>query len=268
MNKSFLNWDTDIYDITKDLLPLFKSFKKSNLNEQTFVEPFFGSGSIFLNIDIFDNFIFNSMNVNIFMLINQIKINSNLFISDCKKLFNQNSKNENYFNNTIKEYKATNDYYEKCQKFLFLNQYGIHSQGNVFTGFENEENDLLFFHSRKKNYFPEKEIILMSQKLNEKKNQIFNHYFERVFENLEYGDVVYCNPPKKENEFNQEEHKLLNDLSFKCSLQGSMVIVSCDYNDLNKELYKDCAEYYIKKVKNYSKKIENTKKYEMIAIYA
>lgn len=261
MQKSFLKLKKSNYKFLDDIIPLIHSFRKKNLKEQTFIEPFLGTGSVFLNVQEFNNFILNDLSVNIFMLFSQIKNNPTVFIEDTKKLFTSESKEKIFFENMVRKYIKNNDYYEMCQIFVYLNRHAV--QGIT---------SLNKYGKYKNPYFPKKEINLMHEKLSNNKVSIFNHTFERIFENLEYADVIYCNPPDIEKlntniDFSYEQHKVLTQLATTACLKGSSIIISNSYNEITKELYKDCSEYYIKKIKTsiFNQKIEKEK---IIAIYA
>ena len=73
MEKSFLKWAGSKYRMLDDLIPLINSFRKTNLKDQMFIEPFLGSGSVFLNVTEYNNFILNDLNVDLYMIFNQIK---------------------------------------------------------------------------------------------------------------------------------------------------------------------------------------------------
>lgn len=268
MKKSFLNWENFNNEELMQIVPLIHSFKKENLKNQMFIEPFLGSGSLFLNVDKFDNFIINDTNIQIYMLFKQIKHGHIGFIEDLKLMFCEQTNNKDFFTEEVKKYNSSNDYYKKCLSLIYLNK---HSFNNMIR-FNQSGKFNSSFVKNKTPYFPEKEIIEMNKKLNMGEVQIFNHSFERIFDNLEYADVIYCNPPQNYQkddslDFDYEKHKLLNELAFTASLKGSIVLIYNNYNEISKELYKDCAEYYIKKSKTYvaGKKIEKEK---MIAIYA
>lgn len=261
MNKSFLKWTESNNKILDDLVPLIKSFKKSNI-EQTYLEPFLGSGSVFLNIDNFDNYILNDLSVDIFMLFTQIKNNCQILIEDTRSLFSEKNQNKETYNILVEKYNKSNDYYEKCKLLLYLNR---HSFNNIVR-FNKSGKYNVSFGEIKKPYFPEDEINLMNKILNERSVSLFNHSYERILDNLDYGDVVYCDPPKTNKNhlgFSVEQHLNLTKLAVTNSLKGATIIISNEYNDITKELYKDCSEYYIKKIKNVRKNTE-----EMIAIYA
>lgn len=258
MKKSFLKIKESNEKILEDLIPLIESFKNEKLKEQTLIEPFLGSGSIFLNIEKFKNFILNDLSVDIFMLFNQIKNNSSLLIEDSKKIFTIESNQKDFFDKMSNLYNKSNNYYEICKIYMYLNRHGIKIPIN------NEIEEYVWkFKNYKTPYFPEKEINLMSNKFKKENVQIFNHSFERIFDNLEYGDVVYCDPPEISNlnEFTYAQHQKLNHLAISASLKGVSIIISNSYNEISKELYKDCSEYYIKT-------LNKSRKEEIIAIYA
>lgn len=259
MKKSFINCSNSNVEILDDLVRLLHSFKSVNL-EQTFIEPFLGSGVVFLNMEKYDNFIINDANIDIFILFNHLKDNGKQLLEDIKVLNAQN----NNLEAILHRYYQTSNYYERCKLFVFLNNYGI-----SYEMLEKTENNIVdqykIINDFEKNgvNFSEEEINYFIKKLDNHYTSIFNYSFERIFENLEYGDVVYCDPPEINKDFSVEKHVLLNKLASSASLKGSKIIISNKYNEMNKELYKDCSEYYIKKVKNFKHNKE-----EMIAIYA
>jgi len=273
MEKSFLKWAGSKYRMLDDLIPLINSFRKTNLKDQMFIEPFLGSGSVFLNVNTYDNFILNDLNVDLYMIFNQIKNNPEEYIKDLKELFNENNNQVAVFKDFVKKFNATNDYYERAKIFIYLNRHCF----NGLMRFNQSGKYNTPFGRYSKPYLPEKEILKMNEKLNKNKVQLFNHSFERIFENLEYGDVVYCDPPYIESftqynadSFNYDKQKLLADLALTASLKGSTVIISNHYNEVTQELYKNCSEYYIKEVRrSISAKSENrgTVK-EIIAVFA
>lgn len=256
MKKSFINCAESNVGILDDLIPLLHSFKSPNI-EQTFIEPFLGSGVVFLNIEKYDNFILNDKNIDIFVLFNYLKSNNETFTKELKELCSNKPPNKSIISNLLERYYKTSDYYEKCKLFVFLNSFGVN-----YVQLEDENKKKLYLN--KNNYcFSIKKINYFINKLNTSSVSLFNYSFERIFENLDYGDIVYCDPPSRKEHFSIEQHKLLNKLAWSACLKGIKVIVSHEYNEMNKELYKDCSEYYIKRIKNF-----DTTKDEMIAIYA
>lgn len=252
MKKSFINCSDSNADILEDLIRLLNAFKSGN-SEQTFIEPFVGSGVVFLNMEKYNNFIINDTNVDIFILFQNMKNNKETLLEDIKNL----NKQTNDINHILQKYYKTSNYYEKCKLFVILNSYGIN-----YEQLENSET-IIGQSTKFFNDFSLKKIDCFVEKLNNNCVSIFNYSFERIFENLEYGDVVYCDPPDINCCFNAEQHKLLNKLAFTASLKGIKVVISNKYNEMNKELYKDCSEYYIKRIKT-----SDQPKEEMIAIYA
>ena len=270
--KSFLKWAGSKYRMLDDLIPLIHSFRNPKLTEQTFIEPFVGSGTVFLNVEGFSHYILNDLSVDIYMLMQQIKKNPDNLINDTKLLFTVENNEKENFKELVKKFNTTSDYYERCKIFIYLNRHcfnglmRFNQSGKYNTPFGRYLNP----------YFPENEIQEMYKKLNTGKVDIFNHSFERVFSNLEYGDVVYCDPPYvssfsqyNSEVFNIEHQKLLANLALDSALKGKTVIISNHYNDITKELYKDCSEYYIKKVRrSISAKGQNRVEVEeIIAIY-
>lgn len=268
MEKSFLKWDNIDSSYLEKIIPLIHSFKKEGMKEQTFIEPFLGSGSVFLNIDKFENYILNDTDINIFMLFNQVKNGSDIFLQDLKEFFTESTNDKVFFKEAVKNYNSSNDYYKKCVLLLYLQRHSF----NNLVRFNKLGNFNATFAKKQQSYYPQQEIKKMNEKLNKNIVQIFNYSFQRIFENLEYGDVVYCNPPQNyknddNDSFDLEKHKLLNHSAFESSLKGSNIIISNNYNEITKELYKDCSEYYIiKSKKNIAGKIFEKEK--MIAIYA
>lgn len=264
MKKSFLKMNNSQYEILEDLIPLIHSFRKKNLDEQTYIEPFLGDGSVFLNVEKYTNFILNDINVDIYMLFNQIKNNHKQLVEDTKKLFTIESKEKRIYEEMSNRYNKSNNYYDMCQLYIYLNRHSFKGLMN-----HNENRKLIAKYGRYKNpVVPEKEIEIMHEKLNINKIQLFNHSYETVFDNLDYGDVIYCNDVKvnKPQDINEQQKQLVN-LAVKACIKGSSVIITNTYNEITKELYKDCSEYYIKKIERCIAGT-HTEKEKIIAIYA
>lgn len=272
MNKSYLKWAGSKYRMLDDLIPLIHSFKDTKNKDQTFIEPFVGSATVFLNVTEYDNYILNDLNADIYMLLNQIKNNPKILIDDINQLIINENNNKEKFKEYVEIFNKTKDYYERCKIFIYLNRHCF----NGLMRFNKSGKYNTPFGRYPKPYNPEKEILLMNKKLNENKVELFNYSFERIFDNINYGDVIYCDPPYVSNftqynseSFTYQHQEELRNKAESAIIKGATTIISNSYNDITKELYKNCSEYYIKKVRRSiaAKGGDRKEAEEIIAIY-
>jgi DNA adenine methylase len=274
MEKSFLKWAGSKYRLLNELLPILSEFVDSKIENQTFIEPFVGSGTVFLNMTGVDNFILADNNPNLFNLYMDIQKDYEHFIENAKKYFVAE-------NNTPEAYKKLVTYYnsqeitatEKGYLFIYLNRHCF----NGLMRFNKSGRFNTPFGHYKNPQFPEESLRVMCDKIHGTNVQFFQADFSRVMENIKYGDIVYCDPPYVSS-FNQygsdlfgiAEQKQLATLAKKGAQRGAKVVISNHYNEVTKELYKDCDEYKVVSVRRSiaSKGEHRGTVEEIIAIYA
>jgi len=177
--KPFLRWAGG----KRWLIRHIESIKKIKINN--YFEPFLGGGSIFFNIDNFENAYLSDLNCELIETYNCLK-------NDVEKVI---TKLKTYSNDEELYYKIRkiryDDEYDRAAKFIFLNRtsfngvYRVNRQGefNVPFGFRRKDMDLVDPDNLKK----------VSQKL--KNANIVCQDFFQIENNIKKGDFIFLDPP-------------------------------------------------------------------------
>ena len=152
------------------------------------VEPFAGSGAVFLNTD-YDRYLLADNNQDLISLYRILAEQGETFIALCERLFRDATNKEDYYYRRRDEFNKTKDEERKASLFVYLNRHGYNGlcRYNAGGGFN------VPFGRYKKPYFPAVEMYQFHLKAQRAE---FKHVdFASVFEQLNHGDVVYCDPP-------------------------------------------------------------------------
>lgn len=201
-----------------------------DLDAQRFVEPFFGSGVVFLNVE-YPEYLISDINQDLYNLYQQTKVNPQLLISRLTQLFNNCGKNS-YYQRRQEFNDLTEDNIEKAALFVYLNK-------NCFNGLcrYNSKGKFNTSHCAYKTApnVPACQIISMHKKL--KKVDILCVDFREVFAQCKSGDLVYCDPPYlplnqitftkySKQGFSHQDHLDLASLARQAARNGACVIIS------------------------------------------
>lgn len=177
--KPFLRWAGG----KRWLIRHIESIKKLKINN--YFEPFLGGGSVFFNIDNFENAYLSDLNFELVETYNCLKNNVDKVIARLKTF---NNDEEQYYIIRKTHYE---DEYDRAAKFIFLNRtsfngiYRVNRQGefNVPFGFRRKEMDLVDSENLKR----------VSQKL---QNVYINcQDFSKIENNISKGDFIFLDPP-------------------------------------------------------------------------
>lgn len=238
--RSFLKWAGNKYlliDEIKKSLP-FSSGK--------FIEPFLGSGAVFLNTE-HDNYLLNDINRDLINVFFQIKKNCAQFISDLKPYFIGSYNNEDDYYAFRETFNQTDDQYLKAILFVYLNRHGFQGlcRYNLKGGFN------VPFGHYKSIHFPDAEIILAEKKVS--KATFISQSFQEVFRRARAGDTIYCDPPYlalsktacftaySKNTFSLSDHEKLVNLAVKASNRGVSVVISNHDTEIARRLYESAS---------------------------
>ncbi len=181
MNKPFLKWAGSKRRLISRLKPHIEPVNGR------LVEPFVGSGAVFLNIKA-EEYILSDLNLDLINVFKLLQADSKEFIAFTKSFFNDNN-NEKIFYEFREQFNSTEDVYTKSALFIYLNRHAFNGlcRYNLSGKFN------VPFGRYKSIYFPEKEMIYFSKNIN---NCIFIHQdFRKATENLRLDDLVYLDPP-------------------------------------------------------------------------
>ncbi len=241
MNKKytrpFLKWAGNKYDLLDKILP---HFNKAN----TLVEPFAGSGAVFLNAE-YKNNIISDINPDLINLFKTIQKNGNKFIRDSKDFFSETTNNEKYYYAARNKFNNTNNRYEKALLFLYLNRHGY----NGLCRYNSKGIFNVPFGKYNKPYFPEKELIYFAKKsINV---TFYCEPFVKTLNRARTNSVVYCDPPyvplsKTSNfttysieGFSLKEQLDLVIAAKKKTAKGVQILISNHDTKYVREIYKD-----------------------------
>ncbi len=152
------------------------------------VEPFVGSGAVFLNTD-YRRYLLTDTNADLINLYRAVKRDCETLIARCRVLFTEkNNTPERYY--TLRDrFNGTDDVEERSALFIYLNRHGYNGlcRYNASGGFN------VPFGRYRRPYFPENEMRLFAVKA--KRATFRTEGFERTMRVLKRGDVVYADPP-------------------------------------------------------------------------
>ena len=237
--KPFLKWAGNKYKIVdriKELLP----------PGNRLVEPFVGSGALFLNSD-YPSYLLTDANADLITLYRHLQEEGEEFIEYCRPFFvPENNVKERYYEFRT-EFNQTSDSRLKSALFLYMNKHGYNGlcRYNAKGGFN------VPFGRYKRPYFPEAEMHHFHRKAQLAIFQQAN--FATVMANCQPGDVVYSDPPYvplsntanftsySANGFGWAEQTELARQAATLAQRGIPVIISNHDTELVREAY-DAAE--------------------------
>lgn len=153
------------------------------------IEPFVGSGSVFLNTD-YESYLLFDINCDLINFHNMVKNLPDQLIREARNLFNEHNTEAGYY--TVRadfNLRCDSNFLYRAVQFLYLNRHGYN--GVCRYNLSGEFN--VPFGHRKEPYFPEEEIHAFSEKA--KKAVFMCCSFEEALRFIFPGDVVYCDPP-------------------------------------------------------------------------
>jgi DNA adenine methylase len=179
--RPFLKWAGGKYRIINKIQAQLAPGKR-------LVEPFVGSGAVFLNTD-YPGYLLADSNSDLINLYKVLQSQGTGFIEVCRRLFVPETNNEDTYYRFRTEFNQTKNKKRKAALFLYLNRHGYNglcrynSSGELNTPFGRYARP----------YFPQKEMLFFGEK---SQNATFVCWdFKRTMAEVKPGDVVYCDPP-------------------------------------------------------------------------
>ncbi len=179
--RPFLKWPGGKYRIVHEI-------KKRLPPGERLVEPFVGSGAVFLNTD-YPAYWLNDNNADLINLYRTLKSEGEEFIRYCRSFFvPENNTAERYYE--LREtFNATKDVVLKSALLVYLNRHGYNGlvRYNAHGGYN------VPFGQYKRPYFPEDEMRYFYQRAQAAEFTVAD--FTEVMTAARPGDVFYCDPP-------------------------------------------------------------------------
>ena len=186
-DKAFLKWAGGKRKLLPNLLPMIGA-------PDVFIEPFCGSGVVWMNVES-SRYIINDLNNDLICLFKEVKINGNEFISYAKDFFSPESNtSEKYYENRERFNSLEIGSSERSALFIYLNRHAFNGlcRYNKKGGFN------VPYGKYKNPKFPIEAINIFATK--SKKAEFVSMDFKKVFEIAsKIGNskdvVIYCDPP-------------------------------------------------------------------------
>lgn len=207
------------------------------------VEPFVGSGAVFLNTN-YKRYLLADTNPDLINLYLCLQKNAADFIGYCKSFFTRDNNCEIRYYKLRREFNKTGEVRYKSALFLYLNRH-------CYNGLCRYNSNNIFntpFGRYKKPYFPEQELIAFNRAA--KKARFIHADFIETMQRTRSGDVVYCDPPYTplsktacftdyfSGGFHWQDQVKLAERAGKLAAKGVPVIISNHNTDPIRRLYK------------------------------
>ena len=235
--KPFLKWAGNKYQIVhriKEILPPGKRL----------IEPFVGSGALFLNTD-YQSYLLADVNADLISLYAHLQEGGQAFIDNCRAYFVPQNNTEDAFYRLRDCFNTTQNPLEKAALFVYLNKHCY----NGLCRYNSKGGFNVPFGRYAKPYFPELEM--QSFYAQAQRAQFIVSGFVETMEAAEPGDVVYCDPPYvplsstsnfsdySSVKFRHKEQEKLAELAVTLAIKGIPVVISNHTTDFTVGAYKN-----------------------------
>lgn len=235
--RPFLKWAGNKYRIIERV-------KKKLPAGERLVEPFAGSGAVFLNTH-FDAYLLCDTNPDLITLFTVLRDEGKAFIDHTRQWFDGQHNNEASYYDLREEFNATASTTERAALFIYLNRHGY----NGLCRYNAKGRFNVPFGRYKRPYFPDKEMLAFAQKAQHAEFAV--QCFSDTMQASSPGDVIYCDPPYvplsasanftaySAGGFSMEQQQQLAVLARDSAQRGVPVLVSNHSTDFTRRLYRE-----------------------------
>lgn len=237
------------------------------------IEPFVGSGAVFLNMDYPANLIADS-NTDLINLFLHVQSGGKEFIEYCQQFFTSDNNQADAFYRLREEMNTTSDLQRKAALFIYLNRHCF----NGLCRYNGKGEFNVPFGRYTKPMLPKEELLNFWVKSQSAKFEVAD--FVTTMNLAEPGDVVYCDPPYvpltatanfsdyTKEKFGLCEQQKLADLAFKLMHKGIPVIISNHNTEFTRTAYSAAKINYFDVQRFISRDAENRNKVsELLAVF-
>lgn len=234
--KPFLKWAGGKYRIINRI-------KEQLPPGSRLVEPFVGSGAVFLNVD-YSAYLLSDSNADLINLFQVLKEEGDTFVKYCREYFTPASNREEEYYRLRSEFNRTGNRKQKAALFLYLNRHGY----NGLCRYNSSGEFNTPFGRYVKPYFPKEEMLYFARK--GQKATFVCQDFRKTMAKLKPGDVVYCDPPYvplsstanfteySSGGFGLKEQKKLAEQAGKLAGKGVPVLLSNHDTEFVRQIYR------------------------------
>ena len=206
------------------------------------VEPFVGSGALFLNSD-YDAYLLADSNPDLIHLYEVLKQEGAEFVRYCRRYFQPRYNTPEQYYALREKFNRARQSRHKAALFVYLNRHGYNGlcRYNASGGFN------VPFGRYRRPYFPEAEMLAFHDKAQRAEFRVQS--FEITLGQTGQGDVVYCDPPYvplslsasfttySRGGFDLDQQRLLARLAAETAERGVPVLISNHDTPFTREAY-------------------------------
>jgi len=237
IKKPFLKWAGSKTRLIVSIRPYLAA------GDYRYVEPFVGSGAVFLNADYSESLLCDS-NADLINLYSVLKAKKTDFVKACKELFTAENNKEGRYYLFRDEFNNSSPGKRRASLFVYLNRHcynGLcryNSRGEFNTPFGRYT----------KPYFPEDEMFVFAERL--QTAELSWQDFRKTLGEVGTGDVVYCDPPYvplsttasftsyATGGFSVADQEELAELAREAAQKGALILISNHDTSLTRKLYR------------------------------
>lgn len=237
--RPFLKWAGNKHSIVKHIEAVLESLPEGN----RLIEPFVGSGALFLNTR-YSEYLLSDINPDLIRLYRTLQSEGPDFIRYCRTFFDEAHNTAERYYHMRETFNTTTDAWLKSALFLYLNRHCF----NGLCRYNGRNAFNVPFGRYKKPYFPEKEMLAFYEK---SRGAVFRmEDFETAMNAAQPGDVIYCDPPYvplsetanftqySTGGFNLIQQKKLAILAKKSARRGVIVLISNHDTPFTRKIYR------------------------------
>lgn len=239
--KSFLKWPGGKSRVLKSLLKVLPK-------GECLVEPFVGSGTVFLNTD-YPRYILADINGDLINTMLAVRDNVDAVSITCRFLFASKVTGERYYEirDMFNTKKDTTEKFGVAAWFVFLNRHGF----NGLVRYSQEGKYNTPYGHIERAYLPSQEMREFSKKAKGGDVEFHVQGFKETIDQAPDGSVIYADPPYiplsgtsafssyHTAGFGKEEHVQLAEALRAAKARGCHVVLSNSDTPLTREIYHD-----------------------------
>ncbi len=220
--------------------------KKKLPSGERLVEPFVGSGAVFLNTE-FDHYLLCDANRDLIELYTILRDEGEAFIEEAQRYFDGRYNNEASYYDLREEFNAARSHEKRAALFIYLNRHGY----NGLCRYNAKGRFNVPFGRYKRPYFPQKELRAFHQQA--QRAEFRQAGFELSMSETRAGDVVYCDPPYvplsssanftsySAGGFSMAQQQQLAEMAQESASRGVPVVISNHSTAETRRLYREAG---------------------------
>ncbi len=206
------------------------------------IEPFIGSGAVFLNTD-YERYLLGDINQDLITLYQILKTDAKTFIPYARDWFKASENDADAYYHWRTQFNQSEDPWLRSALFVYINRHGY----NGLCRYNSRGEINVPFGRYKKPYFPADEMFAFAAKA--KKAKFVCADYNKIMNRSRRGDVVYCDPPYvpltdsanftsyAKQSFGLDDQVQLAVRARHLAERGVAVLISNHVNGFTRELY-------------------------------